>query len=598
MHVVATAGHVDHGKSTLVRALTGMEPDRWAEEKRRGMTIDLGFAWTTLSTGETVTFVDVPGHHRFVPNMLAGVGPVPAVMLVIAADDGWNRQTQEHVEALSAFGVRDGLLVVTRADLGDGNLAVEEARDRLAHTPLAALEAVVTSAPTGVGLSELRGALGHLTARLPSPAPTPRTRLWVDRVFTVRGAGTVVTGTLGRGGLGRDDELLLWSRGERVRVRQVQSLGQNVERTDAVARVAVNLRGTPRDGIRRGDALVAPGWWAGTREFDARVDWLADCRASHLILHVGSAAVPVRIRRLGEGTARIRAERDMPLDVGERALLRDPGQQRIVAGLVILDLEPPPLTRRGAAARRHADLAARPDLPDAAAEIARRGAVRRTALTRSGQLAPDAPPPRGTLGFAEWCVDAHWWRERTARLAEAVRARAAARPDTPALPHETALRASGLVDGALLSTAADELGFVQDRAGVREASTRTERIGRVEVALDTVCTRLRADPFDAPGRPELDALGLTPFHLRGAANRGRLCRLDRSIYVHPEAVPLALARLAQLPQPFTLSAGRQVLGTSRRVAVPLFELLDRLGHTKATENGLRHVVPRDAEAPG
>ncbi|MFJ8544428.1 selenocysteine-specific translation elongation factor [Streptomyces sp. NPDC093586] len=596
MHVVATAGHVDHGKSTLVRALTGMEPDRWAEEKRRGMTIDLGYAWTSLPTGETVTFVDVPGHQKFVSNMLAGVGPVPAALLVIAADEGWSRQTQEHVEALSAFGVRDGVLVVTRADLGDGDLAVEEARDRLAGTPLAALEAVVTSAPTGAGLPELRGALARLAARLPAPSPTPRTRLWVDRVFTVRGAGTVVTGTLGRGSIARGDELLLWSRGEPVRVRQVQSLGRSVERADAVARVAVNLRGTPRDGIRRGDALVAPGWWAGTREFDARVDRLADCRASRLILHVGSAAVPVRVRRLGEGTARIRAERDLPLDVGERALLRDPGQQRIVAGLVVLDLEPPPLSRRGAAARRHADLAARPDRPDAAAEIARRGAVRRTALTRTGHMAPDAPAPRGTREIAGWCVDADWWRERTARLTEAVRARAAARPDAPALPREAALRASGLVDGALLSAAADELGLVRDGAGLRGAGARPAQADRIASALDAVYARLRADPFDAPDRPELDALGLTRFHLRAAADRGRLRRLDQSVYVHPDAVPLALARLARLPQPFTLSAGRQVLGTSRRVAVPLFELLDRLGHTRVTEEGLRHVVARDGAA--
>ncbi|WP_051844632.1 GTP-binding protein [Streptomyces sp. NRRL S-813] len=268
---------------------TRREPDRWAEERRRG---DLGCAWTTLPTGETVTFVDVPGHQKFVPNMLAGVGPVPAALLVIAADEAWSRQTQEHVEALCAFGVRDGVLVITRADLGDGDLAAEEARDRLAGTPSAGLEAVVTSAPTGAGLPELRGALGRLAARLPTPAATPRTRLWVDRVFTVRGAGTVVTGTLGRGSIARDDELLLWSRAEPLRVRQLQSLGRSVDRADAVARVAVNLRGLPRDAVRRGDALVTPGWWAGTTEFDARLDRLADCRSSQVILHVGSAAVP------------------------------------------------------------------------------------------------------------------------------------------------------------------------------------------------------------------------------------------------------------------------------------------------------------------
>src|SRR4030095_14875753 len=176
VYVVATAGHVDHGKSTLVRALTGMEPDRWAEERRRGMTIDLGVAWatraagragTTLPAGPTVACVDVPGHERFVPNMLAGVGPVPAVLLVVAADEGWMPQTGEHVDALVALGVRRGLLVVTRSDLMEPELAVEEARERLAGTPLAGIEAVAVSAVTGAGMGELRAALDTLVKGLP-----------------------------------------------------------------------------------------------------------------------------------------------------------------------------------------------------------------------------------------------------------------------------------------------------------------------------------------------------------------------------------------------------------------------------------------------
>uniref|UniRef100_A0AAU1LZT5 Selenocysteine-specific translation elongation factor n=1 Tax=Streptomyces sp. NBC_00148 TaxID=2903626 RepID=A0AAU1LZT5_9ACTN len=589
---MATAGHVDHGKSTLVRALTGMEPDRWAEEKRRGMTIDLGYAWTTLSTGETVAFVDVPGHQRFVSNMLAGVGPVPAVLLVVAADEGWSRQTQEHVDALRALGVSDGLLVITRADLGDGELAVEEARDRLAGTPLAGLEAVVTSAPSGTGIPELRRSLGRLAARLPPPDPTPRTRLWIDRVFAVRGAGTVVTGTLGAGTLARDDELVLWSSRRPVRVRQLQSLGERVERADAVGRVAVNLRGLDRNSVRRGDALVAQGWYAGVREFDARVDWLADCRTAELVLHAGSAAVPARVRRLGDGTARIRTARDLPLDVGERALLRDPGQGGIAAGLVVLDADPPPLTRRGAAARRHGDLLGRPGAPDPAAETARRGAVRLTDLTSSGWLAPGTTP-EGTAQVGEWIVDASWWRERRSRLAEAVRERAAGHPLTPALPPEAALRLAGLPDPVLLDAAVDALGLVRDSSGIREAHTRPVLPDRAQEALDGLCGRLAADPFDAPGRPELDRLGLTTVHLRAAVGRGLLLRVQQDVYVHPDAVRLSLARIAPLPQPFTLSDGRKALGTSRRVAVPFFELLDRLGHTRSTPEGMRHLVTAD-----
>ncbi|MFD0478394.1 GTP-binding protein [Nonomuraea thailandensis] len=196
MHVIATAGHVDHGKSTLVRALTGMEPDRWAEERRRGMTIDLGFAWTTLGSGERIAFVDVPGHERFVTNMLAGVGPCPAVMLVVAADQGWQAQSAEHLAALEALGVRHGLAVVTRADLADPGPALSQVHDHLRGTGLAGIGSVVVSGRTRQGLGELETALARLAAALPEPDTGGAVRLWIDRVFTVTGAGTVVTGTL------------------------------------------------------------------------------------------------------------------------------------------------------------------------------------------------------------------------------------------------------------------------------------------------------------------------------------------------------------------------------------------------------------------
>ena len=199
MQVIATAGHVDHGKSALVRALTGMEPDRWAEERRRGLTIDLGFAWMTLPGGERVAFVDVPGHERFVPNMLAGVGPVPAVLFVVAADGGWMPQSAEHLAAIDAVGIRHGLLAVTRCDLADPGPATRQALDFVSRTSLGAVEAVAVSAVTGAGLPELRDALARLVAALPVPDPAAPVRLWVDRSFSIRGSGTVVTGTLPAG---------------------------------------------------------------------------------------------------------------------------------------------------------------------------------------------------------------------------------------------------------------------------------------------------------------------------------------------------------------------------------------------------------------
>jgi selenocysteine-specific elongation factor len=246
VHVVATAGHVDHGKSMLVRALTGMEPDRWEAEQRRGMTIDLGFAWMTLPSGEEIAFVDVPGHERFVSNMLAGAGPVPAVMFVVAADEGWMPQSAEHLAAIDALGVRNGVLVVTRADLADPAPALEQAMLKIADTSLGrgagpagdpgGMEAVAVSALTGRGLPDLTAALGRLAARLPRPDPRGGVRLWLDRVFAIKGSGTVVTGTLQAGTVRAGDELTAtppcarcgsgaWSRSARRRLRSAASPG-------------------------------------------------------------------------------------------------------------------------------------------------------------------------------------------------------------------------------------------------------------------------------------------------------------------------------------------------------------------------------------
>src|SRR4051812_18607308 len=192
-----------------------MEPDRWAEERRRGMTIDLGFAWTTLPSGATVAFVDVPGHERFVPNMLAGVGPVPAAMIVVAADEGWMPQSAEHLAALDALGVRHGLLVVTRSDLAGPEDALNEARAEIERTSLGAVEAVAVSAVTGRGIPDLQAALDRLVRRLPVPDTAAPVRLWVDRSFSIRGSGTVVTGTLAAGSVAIGDELELGPGGRR-----------------------------------------------------------------------------------------------------------------------------------------------------------------------------------------------------------------------------------------------------------------------------------------------------------------------------------------------------------------------------------------------
>src|SRR5688572_7512267 len=269
MYVIATAGHVDHGKSALLRALTGMEPDRWEEERRRGLTIDLGFVWMDTGRGP-IAFVDVPGHERFVGNMLAGVGPVPAVLFVVAADEGWMPQSAEHLTALHALGVRHGLLAITKADVMEPELAAQEALAEIGQTSLGDIPWLGVSARTGEGLDQLREALDDLVAGLPPSDNAAPVRLWVDRAFTIRGAGLVVTGTLAAGSIRVGDTLELARNGKPFVVRELQSMSQRVTEATGVARVAVNLRGAHRGDLHRGDALMTPGSYRCTTLIDVR----------------------------------------------------------------------------------------------------------------------------------------------------------------------------------------------------------------------------------------------------------------------------------------------------------------------------------------
>jgi selenocysteine-specific elongation factor len=586
VHVVATAGHVDHGKSTLVRALTGMEPDRWAEERRRGLTIDLGFAWTALPSGEVVAFVDVPGHERFVPNMLAGVGPVPAALLVVAADEGWMPQSAEHLAALDALGVRHGLLVVTRTDLADPAEATGQARRHLAATSLGEVEAVAVSAVTGAGLDRLRAALDGLLAKLPAPELTAPVRLWVDRSFSIRGSGTVVTGTLAAGRLRTGDELEVAGTGQAVRVRALQALGEPADQVDAVARVAVNLRGVDRDTVQRGDALVAAGRFWATDLVDVRVhgDPVASLPGT-VMLHVGSAAVTARVRPVGADTVRLRLSRVLPLRVGDRALLRDPGRHHVAGGVTVLDVAPPALRRRGATAARAATLDGMDGRPDEAGELRRRRLVRRRDLERMGV------PVSGTPVAGDWLADPAHWADLRRRLADQVRRHAAGHPLEAGAPVEALRQALRLPERALVEAlvapplvlAAGRVQVGGQQAGLPPAVAR---------AVDQVRADLARSPFVAPEAARLAELGLGPRELAAAVRAGALMRVTDGIVLLPGAVQAAAGVLSGLPQPFTLSAARQALGTSRRVAVPLLELLDRQGVTRRLPDDRRVVTDR------
>jgi selenocysteine-specific elongation factor len=588
MYVVATAGHVDHGKSTLVRALTGMEPDRLAEERRRGLTIDLGYAWTELDSGAVLAFVDVPGHQRFIGNMLAGLGPAPAVLFVVAADEGWRRQSEEHLAAVHALGLRHGLLAVTRSDLADPRPALEEASHKIAASSLGPVRGVAVSGATGDGVGELREALADLVAQLPPPRVDGLVRLWIDRSFTIRGAGTVVTGTLGGGRIRVGDELDL--RGRRVVVRGLQSLGRPAEAVTAVARVAVNLRGVSREEVRRGDVLLTPDAWFGTRSFDARLDYPAgdaeDGIPADLVLHAGTAALPVRVRPLGGALARLTVPEPVPLAIGDRAVLRDPGRQAVAAGVLVVDPDPPPLRRRGAAAARAAQLRDVDGRPDLDAEIARRGAVRRAHLAALG--VPIDRAPASAREAAGWLIAPDTWRGWVAAVRTEYDRWAAAHPLEGGMPVEALRRAADLPSRDLLAALLDETGLsvADGRAG---RGNSPETLGSAESSVALVEKRLAETPFRPPDRTELAQLGLGRRELAAAERAGRLLRIADGVVLLPSAPATALAALRSLPQPFTLSEARQALATTRRIAVPLMEYLDRVGVTEPVDTQRRRV---------
>lgn len=584
MQVVATAGHVDHGKSALVRALTGMEPDRLEEERRRGLSLDLGFAWTRIGA-ESIAFVDVPGHDRFVPTMLAGTGPVPAVLFVVAADGGWMPQSAEHLAALDAFDVRYGILAITRSDLADPAPTREAAVAEFRRSTLAAAPCVDVSAVTGLGLEALRTALGKLATGMPAPDASAAVRLWVDRSFTLSGAGTIVTGTLPAGRLRIGDELLLEPGGHRVRVRGLQSTGRSFDEVHGVSRVAVNLRGVSHTAIRRGHALVTPNAWTATSEVDVRLRPSAggDRLPDQCVLHLGSAAVATMLRPLDSTTLRLRLVRPLPVHFGDRGLLREPASRRIIGGITVLDVRPPALSRRGAAAAQATRLAVTLHSGTVNDEIRRRGIVHRDDLLAMGYH-PDTRPAVG-----HWYIDAGALERLAGRLVEEVSAWVASRPLDGGLPAEAARRRLALPDLQVLH-AVCEAAHVRSTQGRITPSTPVVLPPAVRGAVDQLLVDLASAPFAAPDAGRLAELGLGRQELAAAARAGAVLRVSESIVLAPDADRLAARLLAALPQPFSVSQARHRLVTTRRVALPLLELLDRQGRTRRLPDDRRETV--------
>jgi selenocysteine-specific elongation factor len=559
MHVVGTAGHVDHGKSTLVQALTGMDPDRLAEEKERGLTIDLGFAWATLPSGRTLAFVDVPGHVRFIKNMLAGVGAVDACLFVVAASEGWKPQTEEHLRILELLGVGAGLIALTKVGLVDEDtrqVATLDVAERVAGTFLERARVVGVDAPTGVGVDELRGALDDLLAATPTAADQGRPRLWVDRVFAAKGSGTVITGTLTGGSIGVGDELALVPGERHVRVRGLQTHQEAREQAEPGSRVAANLTGVHHDQVRRGDALVRADQWLPTKVFDASLETLesldhAVSRRGAFHAYVGSGEHPVKLRLLGAGPAevdpggrsfvRVHLPVDLPLLPGDRFVLRESGRSETVGGGEVLDVAPLLSARRARPTRSVERV------------VDERGWVDVDVLERlTGER---RAPVLGRWLLADGALEA-----AVEQLESAIAVAGALGLDVATLDER---------QRAVLERTD---GLVVDGGRVRAAGSVDPLAGHPFV------TALEARPFSPP-EPD----GVDRAELRELVRRGLVVERD-GFYFAPSAIDETARRVAGLlsasPDGVTVAQVRDALGTTRKHALPLLSHLDATGVTR------------------
>jgi len=467
----------------------------------------------------------------------------------------------------------------------------------LSETGLRDAPGVIVSAVDGTGLTELRATLDRVLSHVPTPETTARLRLWVDRSFTITGAGTVVTGTLAAGTLARGDQLDLLGaqRMRSVVIRGLQSRGEPYPSLGPVARVALNLRGVSRDAIRRGDALVTPGAWPSTRALDVRRvtgSPLTEAPA-RLVVHVGTAAVPARLRPFDDDHGRLTLDRRLPLVLGDRLVLRDPGSHRglgVLGGAQVLDAEPPVLRRRGDSARWAAALAGMDVAGDIGTEVARRGAVQQSHLRRLGLLPDEAPGvPAGVRVLDGWWIHVPTYEAWQQRLRTAVNELHARDPLADGLSRGAARDLLALPDESLLDPVVRDAGLEQGGGHIRVAGARDD-LGRAEAGVGELEARLRAEPFHAPEADELSALRLGVRELAAAERAGRVLRLRDGVVLLPTAPALAMRELARLEQPFTTSQARQALDTTRRVAIPLLEHLDARGWTRRLDAGHREVV--------
>jgi selenocysteine-specific elongation factor len=626
--VVGTAGHIDHGKTSLVKALTGTDTDRLPEEKARGITIDLGFAFLEEPDGLVIEIVDVPGHERFVKNMLAGVGGIDLALLVIAADEGVMPQTREHLAICSLLHIKTGLVAITKTDMVEPDwleLVRDDVARLLAPTFLAGCPIVAVSSKTGEGLADLRGTLGDLARRVPPRALDHTARLPIDRVFTVRGFGTVVTGTLTAGRLAVDDRLEVYPRGLQSKVRGLQVHGRAVTEAEAGQRTAVNLHGIERSAIERGDVLAPPGCLVPTVLLDATIELVEDAprpikTRDRVRFHAGTQevmarALLVRAPQLppgGRGHARFRLEAPIVALPGDRYVIRSYSPIVTVGGGTLLDVAPPRFRRRAPALLAHLTLLETGTPAEVLEEHLVQAGAAGARLHDLRARTPFGPERLRALleelqqGGRVMAVDREWYLHRTA----SDRLRTETLALLEAFHRENPLRA-GISREELRSRAghAQERVFAQLLATLeQEGLVRSERDlvrlashairlspdqQRVVDGVETEFRRAGAappSPEEALGRHGVSGTERHELFQLLVADR-RLVRVKESLYFHADALQDIQDRLvAYLREHREVGPAdvKDLLGVTRKYAIPLMEYFD--GQRVTVRQGERRVL--------
>jgi selenocysteine-specific elongation factor len=626
--VVGTAGHIDHGKTSLVKALTGTDTDRLPEEKARGITIDLGFAFLEEPDGLTIEIVDVPGHERFVKNMLAGVGGIDLAMLVIAADEGVMPQTREHLAICSLLRVRTGLVVLTKIDMVEADW-IELVRDDVAAvvrgTFLEGAPVVAVSAKTGAGLEELRAALRTLAATVPQRGTEQLARLPIDRVFTIKGFGTVVTGTLAAGMLGVEDRVEVFPRGLVAKVRGLQTHGRAVERALAGQRTAVNLQGLERAAVERGDVIGHAGTLLAATLVDGTLELLADAprplkTRDRVRFHTGTSEIMARVLLFetteltpgGRVFARFRLEGPLVALPGDRFVVRSYSPIVTIGGGTLLDVDPARMRLKVPARLAHLrtlETGSPEDVVEEHVRHAGMGGVRLGALaarvpfgpTRSRALLETLLAAGRVIAVdREWFVHADSAARLRALIETTLERFHRTQPLRPGMSREE-LRGRG--GGADERVFAHVLG-VLDAEGVVRLDRDKVRLGSHEVRLSpdqrTAVDRVEREFREAEASPPSPAEALARAGVKGDEDHDlfqvliesrRLVRVKESLFFHADALEAIQEKLvALLRERKEIGPGdiKDLLGISRKFAIPLLEFFDARRVT--TRVGERRVL--------